>query len=357
MPRTRSSNSTARLESQVRNLSYAVIILIAVVVILSVFSISHQPAGPKTVYVNKTVYISGPMPINITSPLIIPPASLPEDPIITANQSLGDRLTGINQPLNATQLSIINNAPLSYYETAGQMLLNNTIVNTVGASAKNVSPILINGKPSVIYFGSITCIFCGENRWAMALALSKFGSFSSLYQGYSSLGDSDVPTLYWSPAHYNQSSVDLGAFYNSSYINFIAIEDTDPITAGFNLQPFTTIQQEVNSTGNPAYEDSFEYIIQLNNFQGTPYTIWGRSQVGGADAIDFGNTPPTNQTVALTRMTHAQVFQQLSQPNDQFAWTEYAAADVYIAMTCGSINNAAPVCSLPAIREIEKLGY
>jgi hypothetical protein len=56
-----------------------------------------------------------------------------------------------------------------------------------------------NGKPSVIYIGAISCVWCGENRWAMAMALSRFGSFNSLYIGYSSIHDGDVPTLYWKP--------------------------------------------------------------------------------------------------------------------------------------------------------------
>ena len=218
-----------------------------------------------------------------------------------------------------------------------------------------VSSFLLNGKPSVIYLGSITCIFCGENRWAMALALSRFGNFSNLFKGYSALGDSDVPTLYWSPAHYNSSTVDLGSFYNSKYINFIAIEDTAPISGGFSLQPLQTIQSEVNASGNLAYSDAYQYIMQLNNFQGTPYTIWGNYNIGGADAVDFGNQAPTstNPKLDLTYMTHNDILGQLAAPNDQFAWSEYAAADLYIAMTCASLNNTAPICSLPAIKGIE----
>lgn len=356
MPRASSKVNTLELLHKIRNLSYAVIILSIALVALFFYSLTITHLS-KTVYVNRTVYISGPIPVNITSSLIVPNTSIAEDPIITANQSFGTRLTGINEPLNSTELSIINNASDAYFETAGQMLLNNSLNDEVGTSARNVTPVMINGKPSVIYFGSITCIFCGENRWAMALALSRFGSFSDLFKGYSSFGDADVPTLYWSPARYNQSSIDLGSFYSSRYINFIAIEDTDPITSGFNLQQFSTIQQEVNSTNNLAYEDSLRFIIQLNNFQGTPYTVWGNKQVGGADAEVFGNNPPTNSTLPLTYMTHADVLNQLAAPNTQFAWGEYAAADLYIAMTCGSIQNSAPVCSLPAIQRLETLGY
>ena len=294
---------------------------------------------------------------NITGTLIVPPTYLPDYPAITQNQPFGSRLTNINQQLNSTELSVIDNAPDSYFETAGQMYLNGSLKNYVGTQPLKVSPFIVNGKPSVIYLGSITCIFCGENRWAMALALGRFGSFSRLYKGYSSFGDGDLPTLYWRPDAYSNSTVNLGAFYNSTYINFVPLEDTDPITGSFVLQPLSTIQQEINATGNPVYEDAMSYILRLNQFSGTPYTIWGSYQSSGADAVDFGNTTPSAPPFPLTNMTHEQVLQQLASPNDQFAWTEYAGADVYIAMTCGAINNTASICSLPAIRAIEtKIG-
>ena len=100
--------------------------------------------------------------------------------------------------------------------------------------------------------------------------------------------------------------------------------------------------------GNIAYIDAFKLIEQLNNFQGTPYTIWGSDQVSGADAIDFGNSPPTSSTdIQIVNMTHAQILQQLASFNDQFSQSEYAAADLYVAMICSSINNTALVCFLP----------
>ena len=292
-----------------------------------------------------------------------PPLSLSAYPIITQQQQFGKRLTNINAPLNATDLAVINNAPLSYFETAGEMFLNGSLDNYVGVGggAQNVTSFIVNGKPSVIYMGSITCIFCGENRWAMALALSRFGKFNYLFKGYSSFGDGDLPTLYWRPMTYNNASgeIDIGNFYNSSIINFITLEDTEPITQGFNLQSLSQIQSELQQINNTPYVDAFNHILQINTFGGTPYTIWGNYVVGGADAVDFGNTTPSSTPFPLTNMTHAQVLAQLANPNDQYAWTEYAGADVYAALMCSSLNNtnAAPICSLPAIRAIEtKIG-
>ncbi len=356
--RPRGTNSALK-----ESLPYISLMISIIAIIASIYSYSFALSHSKTtyVYINNTnsikpgitqTILSG---YNISGSLITPPVSLAIAPIITSNQSFGDRLTNINQPLNSSELSIINNAPDSYYEIAGEMYLNHTLTNEVGAQSTKVSSFMLNGKPSIIYLGSITCIFCGENRWAMALALSRFGNFSNLFKGYSSIGDSDVPTVYWSPAHYNSSTVDLGSFYNSKYINFIAIEDTSPITGGFSLQPLQVIQSEVNASGNLAYSDAYNYVMQLNNFQGTPYTIWGNYNIGGADAVDFGNQTPTstNPTLQLTYMTHNDVLNQLAAPKGQFAWSEYAAADLYIAMTCASLNNTAPICSLPAIKGIE----
>lgn len=268
-------------------------------------------------------------------------------------------LAGINQPLNGTSLADINDAPNAYFETAGQMYLNGSLTDPVYPQANNVTGYILNNKTSVIYYGSITCVWCGENRWAMALALSRFGNFSKLFTGYSSLGDSDVPTLYWNINNLNKSSDQIGNFYSSRYVNFFSIEDANPITGGFTLNPFSEVAANINALGNSTYINVFNYTfarMQDANtlFQGTPYTIWGNYQFTGADAAVFGNNT-ADAPESLTAMTHGQIFAQISNPTDQFGWGEYAAADVYVASLCKSLNNTAQVCSLPAIQSIEAL--
>ncbi|WP_088820392.1 DUF929 family protein [Candidatus Mancarchaeum acidiphilum] len=360
-------------------LPYILILLVLVVVIVLFASLSAQlnsisskleniSSSKPTTATNNTagnVTLSDPS-YKITGSLIVPPKSLPNDPIITANASFGSRLTNINQPLNASELAIFNNANDSYFEEAGQMILNGTFGgyvfgSTTGSNAevkKLDNPFVVNGKPSVIYLGSITCIYCGENRWAMALALGRFGNFSELYKGYSSFGDHDIPTIYWAPSHYNQSAEDLGNFYSSKYINFISIEDTLPITGGFQLNPMSTIQSRINATNNSIYIDAFDLILGLNNFEGTPYTIWGKYNVLGADDADFGFKSEPSGNPSIEYKTHNMVFDNISHPDSEFGYLEYAGADLYIAMTCATINNTAPICSLPVIPKLESYeGY
>ncbi len=339
------------------------LLIVAIVVGLVAIAVSsYAILNPSTntiiVYRNSTTTVFVVKGYNITSGLLEPPTSLSDAPVITQNQSFGNRLTGINAPFNASELNIINNASNSYFEKAGEMFLNGTINNTVGASTKALPLFIVNGKPTVIYLGSITCIFCGENRWPMAMALSRFGSFSYLFKGYSSIGDGDMPTIYWAPAHYNISSTVLGDFYSSNYINLIAIEDANPISGGFNLNPLSTMQQRINQTNNVAYIDAMNYIISTNGFSGTPFTVWGAYEVGGADAVIFANNTSKQGTAPLQHMTHADVLNQLANPTDQFALSEYAAADLYIAMVCKTLNNTPSVCTaIPSIVKIEaKLG-
>lgn len=282
---------------------------------------------------------------------------------------IGQRLTGINAPLSSSELSVINNAPNSYFETSGEMLLN---LSLPGEAIRNGSyigvvyvikqpqykPFIVNGKPSVIYVGAISCIYCAENKWAMALALSRFGSFGALYKGYSSLGDGDVPTLYWAPqVIVSNGSVDFMNYYNSSYINFFSAEYDSQIDKGMEL-PNGGYSFFVQSAQNRSDGLAMEFMNKTSQFQGTPTTFFGTTLNGGADAVVFGQSNSTTKATnfpPLTFMTHTGILNQLKGFDTMFAIEEYAAADVYIAQTCLAINNAAPVCSLPAIESLESL--
>lgn len=298
-----------------------------------------------------TASFTGYPPISISGNLITPPLSLSDAPPITAQQPFGSRLTNINVPLNSSELAIINNASQDYFVSAAQMYLNRSLTIPIGATVSSAPLLLVNGKPSVTYLGAISCIYCGENRWAMALALSRFGGFEQLFKGYSALNDGDVPTIYWAPAHYNATqAVQYGNFYTSNYINFLSIEYSSPITAGFNMAPLSYFQQEAVAVGNPIYGNATKTIINLNNYNGTPYTIWGKFSVPGADASNFGDANSTaTTTVPMASQTHEQILGSLAHPKTPFAWNEYAAADFYISLLCASMSSPAPVCSLPSI--------
>jgi hypothetical protein len=289
-------------------------------------------------------------------------------------QPLGNTISGINNPLSQSQLATINNVPNSYFEDAGAMMLNVTIpgeglsngiyygtnFQIVFNKPTQFPQLTYNGKPSVVYIGAISCLWCGENRWAMAMALSRFGTFNNLYIGYSSIHDQDLPTLYWKPQQIHVGgSANFGNDYSSSYVNFFSAEYDSNISAGFEFPASSNpISYFTANAPNASYSQAMDFMNATNSFSGTPFTLWGTVINKGASSVVFGI--PQNSSVAassaipLTYMTHQQIFNQLQSFNTTFAYEEYAAADVYIAELCPSINNSAPVCSLPAIAAFEK---
>jgi len=285
---------------------------------------------------------------------LIPPSSFADAPVITTPQPAGQRLTNINAPLDAEELAVFNNAPSSYFQTAGEMFLNKSLANLVGATVIKGPQLIFNGKTSVVYLGANTCIYCGENRWAMALALGTFGKFSHLFKGYSSLQDGDLPTVYWTASRYNVSSgIVFGNFYNSSVVTFVSMEYQSPISLPVQIPSLSYLQQQAAPTGSLAYTNAVDLIGKFNYYTGTPYTVWGKYIVPSADSTDFGNSSVSSSRFPLANLTHEQVLTHLAHPSDQFSWTQYAAADLYIAMVCSTIGNSASICSLAAIQQIE----
>ncbi len=292
-------------------------------------------------------------------------------PIVTAGMrgpAAGQTLAGINNPLSSSELSVINNAPNSDFETAGEMMLNlsmpgEAINRSIGAYINTVylmrqpqvKAFVVNGKPSVIYVGAISCIYCAENRWAMALALSRFGNFSALYKGYSSLKDGDAPTLFWAVENITSGGTSFSNYYSSNYINFFSAEYDSNISSGFSI-PNGGYSYFIQSATGQNDKLAMEYMANISQFRGTPATLFGTAYNGGADASVFGIPNSTTQGSSLpplSYMTHAGILGQFKNFDTAFSIQEYAAADVYVAQICRGINNTAPVCSLRSITAME----
>ena len=102
-----------------------------------------------------------------------------------------------------------------------------TTLNQVGTGASGVNsvtptasspPLTLNGKPEVLYMGAEYCPFCAAERWAMIVALDKFGNFTGIKYMQSSSTDHypNTPTFTF-----------VGATYTSNYISFVTVEQQD----------------------------------------------------------------------------------------------------------------------------------
>jgi thiol-disulfide isomerase/thioredoxin len=142
-----------------------------------------------------------------------------------------------------------------------------TEFNEIGAGSivapthiKKQSPLIENKRPEVLYVGAEFCPFCAAERWPLAIALLRFGSF----KGLSTIASSSTDGF---P---NTATLDFrGAVFTSSYLTFTEVE-----VENVNHQPLMTLTKAQNALVNKY--DSSKYVP-------------GLQQAGSIPFIDFGN--------------------------------------------------------------------
>ena len=161
-----------------------------------------------------------------------------------------------------------------------------------------------NGKPEMLFIGAEFCPYCAAERWAIAVALSRFGHFTTQLRGiHSSSTDTDpnTPTL----TFYKSS-------YTSPYLTFTPVENENDSRGA--LQATTSAQQALWQK----YDSSSEGV-------GYPF-------------IDFGNKyilkDPTYDPGVLAGMTWAQVAAALHNPSSTVAKNALGAANLMTAAIC-----------------------
>jgi hypothetical protein len=139
-----------------------------------------------------------------------------------------------------------------------------------------------DGKPDLLYIGAEFCPVCATERWAMYVALSRFGTFSRQPgEIHSAVRDGDIPTL----TFYKST-------YSSPYFTFTPVETTTNQPDGdyyVALQTPTAAQHKLWTSHT---DESFPWVdfggkMELSNAQYDPTVLEG---VSFADiAKDIGN--------------------------------------------------------------------
>jgi hypothetical protein len=221
------------------------------------------------------------------------------------------------------------------------------VFNTVGTSAPDgplpvvltgQPPLIQNGRAEVVYVGSEFCPYCAAVRWALVVALSRFGSFGHLGQTRSS-PDEVFPGL--------QTFSFQGATFHSRYVSWSAVEEYGPaldttVPAGF---PFL-------------HRPSAEARALMARYAGD-----GRSGSAGGRSgatlpfIDIGNrvlvegagigfSPGAIQGVSMD-----QIAADLSQPTSPVAVAVIGAANQLTAAICATTNETPTrVCRSAGVR-------
>ena len=198
------------------------------------------------------------------------------------------------------------------------------------------------GKPEFLYIGAEYCPFCAAQRWAMVVALSRFGTFSQLFQTTSSATDSypNTPTFTFDPNLYK------APVYTSQYIDFVSVEETGNVHDSSGnyavLQTPTADQQKVFST-----------------YDAPPYT--GASSVGSIPFIDIANKfvaiglAPGFSPQDLAGMQWSDIANSLADTSSIVSQHILGSANYLTAGICiATGQQPGSVCSTDVIQTIEK---
>jgi uncharacterized protein DUF929 len=208
-------------------------------------------------------------------------------------------------------------------------------VATGTADPKSVSlvssatPLTSGGKPEVLYIGAQYCPYCATERWALAVALSRFGTFHGL-SGIHSAGGQEVYPHTATLNFYKTS-------YASKYLTFTPVEQET--VAEKPLEKLTSAQNAL-----------------ITKYDAPPYVA--TSDEGAIPFIDFGGKyfvhgAQYNPQV-LAGQTWAQVAAALKDPSSAIAKGADGAANIITATICKVTNNQpSNVCTTPTIKSIE----
>jgi len=176
------------------------------------------------------------------------------------------------------------------------------------------------GKPEMLYIGAEWCPYCAAMRWAMAVALSRFGTFSPLKGIHSSSTDISPNTA--TLTFYRST-------YTSKYLVFTPVENQD---LNHNTLVTPTAAQQALWTKYAPPGDSYPFIDIGNRF------------VTGA----------TYNPQVLSRLTWSQIAADLHIATTPPAMGADGSANLLTAAICKITGNMpANVCTTAPVSTIE----
>jgi hypothetical protein len=259
--------------------------------------------------------------------------------LILAVALVGAKLAGVGSGKSAKTTAAASSLTTSL-SSASAGLVSLGAGSSANAPAQIKAPVMkADGKPRVLYVGAEYCPFCAAQRWAVAVALGRFGTWSGLGQTSSSASDvyPSTPTLSFH-----------GAKLTSSYISFTGVE--------------TTTNQPLAGGGYQALDSLTSADAALvQKYNAAPYVPSGAA--GSIPFIDIGGTYVSSGAAfspqLLANKTQAQVAAALKDPKDPIAQAIGGSANVLTAAVCRVTGGQpAAVCTAPGVQaSATKLGH
>jgi Domain of unknown function (DUF929) len=236
-------------------------------------------------------------------------------------------------PASPSLVQEISTVPAPVFDTVGvgipsQLMGNPPIV------ISGQPPLTLNGSaPSIMYYGAEYCPYCAAQRWSIAVALARFGTWSGLDTTASGLNDGDYSTLSFRSAK-----------LTSQYINFVPIEActnvVNPNVVG--CSGYSHLQSP-NRAEQAVLDKYASSTFVPGNVQGVSFPY-----------IDVDNrvlySGSTYQPSVLTGLTQAEIAGRLTDPTNLVTQAIIGTANYVAASVCASTRGApAIVCTSPGV--------
>jgi hypothetical protein len=240
--------------------------------------------------------------------------------VVVSNQQASNNAAQTPTPVSSSVLNAVTHVDPKVLATVGTGGVSNPLQIVKGSPSPLTGP---GGHPEFFYYGAEFCPYCAAERWAVVVALSRFGTFTKLGQIQSS--EDSISTF-----TFRQSA------YSSQYIDFVPVEEE-----GQNhelLQTPTTGQQQL-----------------INTYDAPPYS----STAGGYPFIDIANqrvmSGASDDPSKLLNLTWDDIAGKLSDSNSDVAKAILGSANYLTAAICLATNQQpGSVCNASFIQQIEQ---
>lgn len=234
-------------------------------------------------------------------------------------------------PASAQLTQLVTSVPASTLNQVGAGDSRNPITSHAFGIGKGDGHFTSHGKPQIVTVELAWCPHCAANSWALAVALSRFGTISGLgeintgtYFCKTAEDPCNLNPLYCFP--YTHGLSFMGATYRSRYISFAAVELQD--VNGHNLEKPNRHEQ---------------HSLAAVHLLGVTPAI----SIAGAWGFEGSGYDPAT----LAHMTWPQIARTLADPHNRVARQVDGLANLFTAAIC-QVTNGRPggVCNSRGVR-------
>jgi hypothetical protein len=229
-------------------------------------------------------------------------------------------------PASAALVQEVTTVPASAFDSVGDPSAPLLSAPTVLTGRPALS---IRGRPAVVWVGALYCPTCAAERWALVIALGRFGTFDKLFTTASAGSEvfADTPTF----------SFD-GSVYTSRTVALSAVEEYGNQPSAYAPAGFAKLQSP----------DAFESSA-VRSYDVAPY-----AQPGLLPFIDVADKMIVSGSSfspgVLSGLSMQQIAGALSDPTSQTAEALLGAANQITAGICAATGGRpAGVCRSPAV--------